>query len=154
MQKPGKGTHRPQVRPAQQPTPQPQTRVSVVSQKFEGPIPPPDVLQRYDELMPGAASIIIEMAQNQAAHRQLLELEAQRADIAARDKQLDIEGSRISGILLNERLGVFLGWTVAAGCTSAAAWSMWVDKPWPITALFLSLPVASIINAIRAGSKK
>ena len=96
----------------------------MVSQKFEGPIPPPDVLQRYDELMPGAASIIIEMAQKQAAHRQLLELEAQRADIAARDKQLDIEGSRISGILLNERLGVFLGWTVAAGCISAAAWSM------------------------------
>jgi hypothetical protein len=93
MQKPAKGTHRPQVRPAQQPTPQPQTRVSVVSQKFEGPIPPPDVLQRYDELMPGAASIIIEMAQKQAGHRQLLELEAQRADIAARDKQLDIEGA-------------------------------------------------------------
>lgn len=43
------------------------------STHFEGPIPPPEILHQYDQVLPGAAERIISMAENQAKHRQLLE---------------------------------------------------------------------------------
>lgn len=141
-------------RPAAQPHPQPQPHsMRLVAQQFQGPLPPPDLLDQYERIDPGAAKAIIEMAQRQAEHRQTLELEAQRADIQARDRQLEIENDRIQGVLLNDRLGVILGWTVAAACTVGAVWSMAHDKPGYVTVAFISLPVASIINALRASSQ-
>lgn len=38
-----------------------------------GPLPKPDDLARYEEIVPGAARAIIEMAQQQAGHRRELE---------------------------------------------------------------------------------
>ncbi|MGH9691365.1 MAG: DUF2335 domain-containing protein [Candidatus Acidiferrales bacterium] len=40
---------------------------------FSGPIPPPDILIKYNEAVPGAADRIITMAENQSKHRQGLE---------------------------------------------------------------------------------
>ncbi len=42
-------------------------------QQFQGPIPPPEILARYDEVIPGGADRILAMAERQAAHRQELE---------------------------------------------------------------------------------
>jgi uncharacterized membrane protein len=126
----------------------------VVSQQFQGPLPPPELLDQYDQVAPGAAKAIIEMAQKQAAHRQQLEIEAQRADIQARELQLNTENQRIQGILSNDRFGTFLGWTVAVLCACGAIWSMAYDKPWQVTIAFIGLPIASIINALRVGGKQ
>lgn len=38
-----------------------------------GPLPPPETLRSYDEIVPGAADRIMKMAEQQAAHRQELE---------------------------------------------------------------------------------
>lgn len=40
---------------------------------FSGPLPPPEVLERYNQAMPGLAERIISMAEQQAKHRQQLE---------------------------------------------------------------------------------
>jgi len=40
---------------------------------FSGPMPHPDILARYDEIVPGAAERILVMAENQAKHRQEIE---------------------------------------------------------------------------------
>lgn len=40
---------------------------------FQGPLPPPETLQRYNQIVPGAASRIISMAESQHGHRQHLE---------------------------------------------------------------------------------
>jgi uncharacterized membrane protein len=40
---------------------------------FQGPIPPPAVLEAYEALVPGGANRILKMAENQAAHRQEIE---------------------------------------------------------------------------------
>jgi uncharacterized membrane protein len=45
----------------------------IVSAKFSGPIPPPDLLIKYEDATHGAASRIIAMAERQAKHRQNLE---------------------------------------------------------------------------------
>jgi uncharacterized membrane protein len=38
-------------------------------QSFSGPLPPPEVLKRFDEIVPGAAERIIKMAEAQSEQR-------------------------------------------------------------------------------------
>lgn len=48
-------------------------RVQSMMRAFAGPLPPPEALERYNQILPGAAERIIVMAESQHAHR--LELE-------------------------------------------------------------------------------
>ncbi len=41
---------------------------------FSGPLPPPETLEKYNQVLPGAAERIISMAEQQSRHRQALEL--------------------------------------------------------------------------------
>jgi uncharacterized membrane protein len=49
--------------------------LKLVSQQvsFSGPIPHPDLLQKYDQIIPNGADRIVTMAENQSRHRQHLE---------------------------------------------------------------------------------
>jgi uncharacterized membrane protein len=55
--------------------------VRIDSMLFSGPLPPPTILQQYEDVVPGAAKIIIEMAQKQSDHRQFLEKNVITSDI-------------------------------------------------------------------------
>lgn len=70
---------RAESRPGNQPA-NPQADVVLHSQQsvetttsWTGPIPPPDVLERYEATLPGAADRIMSMAEMQLAHRIQLE---------------------------------------------------------------------------------
>jgi uncharacterized membrane protein len=65
------------------------------SATFSGPLPPPDALDRYNQILPGAAERIIAMAEDQHAHRQGLEKHVIHSNVAA------------------QRLGTILGFIVA-----------------------------------------
>ena len=52
-----------------------------VSSTFSGPLPPPDILARYNDAVPEGAERIIAMAERQAAHRMALESRVVDADI-------------------------------------------------------------------------
>jgi uncharacterized membrane protein len=47
--------------------------VTEISQSFSGPLPHPDVLRKFNEIIPGAAERIIKMAEDQSIHRKELE---------------------------------------------------------------------------------
>ena len=49
-------------------------RTVVQSQSFQGPIPPPELLRQYNEIIPDGANRIVKMAEAQSAHR--IELES------------------------------------------------------------------------------
>jgi uncharacterized membrane protein len=46
---------------------------TVASAAFAGPLPPPEVLKGYEEVLPGSADRILKMAEGQSSHRQALE---------------------------------------------------------------------------------
>jgi uncharacterized membrane protein len=48
---------------------------------FSGPLPPPDILQGYNDVVPGAAERILKLAEGQTAHRQDLEKRVIKSDI-------------------------------------------------------------------------
>ncbi|MEK7150143.1 MAG: DUF2335 domain-containing protein [Patescibacteria group bacterium] len=52
-----------------------------VSQSFSGPLPHPDILRQFNEIVPGAAERIIKMAEEQSAHRKELEKKVINSDI-------------------------------------------------------------------------
>ena len=64
---------------------------------FGGPIPPPDILAGYDQVVPGAADRIITMAETQSRHRQ------------------EIEKSIINSDIRNSKLGLWLGFFYCHG---------------------------------------
>ena len=44
--------------------------LNVRGSSFSGPIPPPNIIKGYEEILPGSADRIIAMAENQSKHRQ------------------------------------------------------------------------------------
>lgn len=62
---------------------------------FTGPLPPPEVLEKYNQAVPGLAERIIKMAEQQATHRQQLELTVVESNAFV------------------QKLGPFLGFVVA-----------------------------------------
>jgi uncharacterized membrane protein len=53
------------------------------SQSFSGPLPPPQVLQQYNAAHPDLANRIVQMAENEQAHRHLIENTALQGSINA-----------------------------------------------------------------------
>ena len=47
--------------------------VKAMMEEFSGPIPHPDILEKYEKILPGSADRIISMAEKQSTHRQAME---------------------------------------------------------------------------------
>jgi len=56
--------------------------------EFSGPLPPPEILAKYENTFPGAAERIFQMAEDQAQHRRNMEKESLK--LAGRDSLLGI----------------------------------------------------------------
>jgi uncharacterized membrane protein len=63
--------------------------------RYSGPLPPPEALERYNQVLPGAAERIIAMAESQHSHRQELEKHVIKSNVSA------------------QKLGTILGFIVA-----------------------------------------
>lgn len=50
---------------------------------FSGPLPPPEVLARYSEVVPNGAERILAMAERQSAHRESLEAQVVGSNISS-----------------------------------------------------------------------
>ena len=48
-------------------------QVVQVTEQFSGPLPPPDMLERYNQVVPDAANRIIAMAEQETGHRRNME---------------------------------------------------------------------------------
>ena len=59
------------------------TQVKAEFHSFSGPLPPPEALARYNEVIPGGAERILAMAERQSAHRELLEAEVVSANVSS-----------------------------------------------------------------------
>lgn len=48
-------------------------RIVSIEERFEGPLPHPAILEKYNQIIPGAADRILKMAEDQSQHRRRLE---------------------------------------------------------------------------------
>jgi uncharacterized membrane protein len=71
---------------------------------FAGPLPPPEVLEHYNQVLPGAAERIIAMAESQHEHRQ------------------DLENRVVTSNIEAQKLGTILGFIVAMTMVLGGMW--------------------------------
>lgn len=137
------------VRWPNQPTPQPKVSTTTTLAHHSGPLPPPDDLHRYDQLLPGAAQRIIVMAETEQRHRISMEQATLVSDQRHRDQVLAAQVSNAGSIFRADFVGQLCGWSIAVACVGGAIYNVYLGgSPWA-TAAFLGLPVATIINAVR-----
>jgi len=77
------------------PTQNAELRIQAMMRSFSGPLPPPEALERYNQILPGAAERIIAMAEGQHSHR------------------LELEKHVITSNVSAQKLGTVLGFIVA-----------------------------------------
>lgn len=52
----------------------------IIQSEFSGPIPPPNIIKGYEDVLPGSADRIIQMAEKQMEHRQDMEVIMTRSE--------------------------------------------------------------------------
>lgn len=84
-------------------------------QSFSGPIPHPDILRQFNEVVPGSAERIIKMAEDQSTHRKELERKVIDSDIE-RSKWGQILGFviAIAGLIVSAVVAIY-GSALAGG---------------------------------------
>ena len=88
---------------------------------FQGPVPPPQVLGGYEELLPGAAERVFLMAEQQAAHRLRLEARGQAYGFAI--AAVTVIGSFVLIAYDKSVLGVAAVIAAVAGLSGLFVWS-------------------------------
>ena len=67
---------------------------------LSGPLPPPEMLDQYEQILPGAAERLFTMVERQEEHRQALEREESEADRALDGEKLRLTHRReMSGVV-------------------------------------------------------
>jgi len=93
------------------------------SEQFQGPIPPPQILNGYEQLLPGAADRIIRMAEKEGDHRHRMETKAVDAEIhGLKCETIDTRIGQIFGLVIG--LTTVLAGTYAAVQGSQVAGSL------------------------------
>ena len=81
-------------------------QITAYSEKFSGPIPHPAIMERYNQIIPGAAERILKMAEDQAAHR------------------IGLEKSVIGSDIKKSETGQWFAFIIAVGGLMIAVWSL------------------------------
>jgi uncharacterized membrane protein len=130
----------PRKRPGNTPQQQKEERSSslglaAIQNHFSGPIPPPEMLARYDEILPGAAKTILQRAETESTHRCEMEKNILSEQVAA-DKRTASE----------VRLGQILGFVSVIAIVSLSAYATHLGKD----ALAIGLGVSTIAGLVTA----
>jgi len=88
---------------------------------FSGPIPPPEILDKYNSIIPNGAERIMSMAERQSAHR--ITQEAKVISASSRDSFLGI----VSGLIISIGAFIIAGFGFYWGHPAAAATICTVD---------------------------
>lgn len=100
---------------------------SIAAEAYSGPIPPPALLERFNEIIPDGANRLMLMAERQEAHR------------------IAIEGSVIRHDLQQSRLGLYFGGAVGTGVLALAAYMTFVGAA-PEGAKIVVVSLAGIVS--------
>lgn len=121
-----------------------QTKViAAKSETFEGPLPHPDILARYENILPGIADRIVRMAEAEqnARHSAIVQ------DAKNKSALVDIAAQESAGALEAQKKGQNIGLAISLVCVLCAIVCALMDKPAIVTCAFLAVPTASLIGS-------
>jgi uncharacterized membrane protein len=121
-------------------------QVQAQSQLYSGPVPHPDILQKFDALVPGTARRMIQLAEDESIHRRKMESAALEANIDAQRSQLDIAASQNKAVFRSDLLGQSFGLIVALACIAGAVYLAVIGNN-VAAAILAAMPTAAVIRA-------
>jgi uncharacterized membrane protein len=121
-------------------------QVQAQSQLYSGPVPHPDILQKFDTLVPGTAQRMIQLAEDESIHRRRMESAALDANIDAQRKQLDIAASQNKAVFRSDLFGQVFGLVVALACIAAAVYLAMIGNN-VAAGILAAMPTAAVIRA-------
>ena len=114
-----------------------QRAIVAYGETFIGPLPPPETLAQYEEILPGSAERIMVLAESQAEHRQSLE-ETVKTTIE--------DDSR------RETLGVWFGAIVSIFLIACGTFLVYYGHDWAGTTMIVST-IASVVGVFVYGTQ-
>lgn len=117
--------------------------IAAKSETFEGPLPHPDILARYENILPGIADRIVRMAEaEQNARHSAIDQDAKN-----KSTLVDIAAKERAGALEAQKKGQNIGLAISLVCVLCAIVCALMDKPTIVTCAFLAVPTASLIGS-------
>lgn len=108
---------------------------------YSGPIPSPDVIERYDQIVPGAADRIVAMAEAEAHHRRGIE-----------ERNAEINHQAMSKTFAQQKLGQVLAFIITIIAIAMAGYCATIGMQWAAVAIAVSSAVP-IVTAFLKGKK-
>ena len=99
-------------------------RAMMVGASWTGPLPPPQALQRYDEILPGGADRIFKMAEDRHQHQ----IDQEKAAISLEKDALSSAGESIAAENSRSKLGLVFAFIIALAGIGTGAWLTAVGK--------------------------
>lgn len=116
---------------------------------WQGPVPPPDVLERFDILVPGTARTMLEQAAQESQHRRKLEEATTLANIETQRRSLDLDAQRSTAVARSDLFGQTAGVIVSVGCIAGAIY-LAMNGQKEIAGALTILPSAAVLQAFFA----
>ena len=126
------------------PNTQIQTQVTKVTHL--GPIPHPEILRGYDDLVSGAAARIIELAEEESAHRRKIENKALDANIALQEQNVVIAKQQNQVVNRSDILGQIFGFIICISCVGAAVF-LGINGHEELAGAITIIPSAAVIRS-------
>lgn len=104
--------------------------VHVKRRRFSGPLPPPALLNQYDQIVPGSAKEIIRMSTIQREHTMKIESALADSEVDRVSRSLDLAEA-------SNKRGTYL----LIGVVVAALISVWSGAHPTVSVAFLSIPI-------------
>lgn len=98
--------------------------------QWAGPLPPPEALDRFNQVVPNGAERIFKMAEAEQAHRIAQETDALQARVG--------EAKR----------GQILGATISIFAVVGALSSVWLGAHWAVSVALVGVPLMGLAEAI------
>lgn len=120
----------PRVKTNQKQESLPPRHVIGVSQQWSGPLPPPEAIARFNDIVPNGAERIFKMAEDEQAHR-----------IAS-------ENTGLVASIAEAKRGQLLGASISIFSLVSAIISIYLGAHWTVTVLLVGVPIMGLAKAI------
>jgi uncharacterized membrane protein len=109
--------------------------LSIFSKRFIGPLPPPEDLEKYNEVVPGLAERIVKLTENQSSHR------------------IEIEKLAISSQLSESKRGQYMGFILALVCIGSSVF-LALNNQHIVASVLGGSTVIGLVTIFFAGKKE
>ena len=146
---PAKARVAPTAHGIQQPGVMQLRKEQTTTQVYQGPVPHPEILERFEALVPGTAQRMFQQAADESAHRRQQEDKINNGNIAAQAKQLQLSQEQTKSVFRSDLVGQIAGVVVAIASIGGAVYLALNDKQ-AVAAALSAIPTAAVIQAFFA----